>query len=356
MHVALGYAGPPAWTLSRVLGSWQLEPAVVTITLVAAVAYLVGVVRVGRSGGESWPLQRTVAFFGGLALWIVVCCSGLGVYERFLFTDRAVQAVLLLMAVPLLLALGAPVSLLVQALPERLRPRLEAALAGRVSRVLMFPLVSTVVLIVPPWLFYFTSWYQNSLTSSAWNTAFHLGFVACGLAYFWPRLQIDPVPHHYHPLLGVLITIAEVIFDAALGCVLVFGGHLLASHYWDSLHRPWGWTPEQDQKWGGAVLWGLGDIAGVPFMVALIIRVVKEERLRTRAVDEELDRIEQEAASAAPVTVASTSSSGSASGSEADKVAAAPVAVTEQPEISRPWWETDPRLAHRYGSARDAED
>ncbi|MEY9844533.1 cytochrome c oxidase assembly protein [Streptacidiphilus sp. MAP5-3] len=352
MNVALGYAGPPAWTLSRVVGSWQLEPTVVAITLVAAVGYLVGVIRVRRSGGGLWPLQRIAAFFGGLALWIVVCCSGLGVYERFLFTDRALQAVLLLMVVPLLLALGAPVSLLVQAAPERLRAHLEAALAGRVSRVLMFPLVSTVLLIVPPWLFYFTSWYENSLTSSVWNTAFHLGFVAFGLAYFWPRLQIDPVPHHYHPLLGVLITIAEVIFDAALGFVLVFGGHLVASHYWDSLHRPWGWSPLQDQKWGGAVLWGLGDIAGVPFMVALIIRVVKEERLRTRVVDEELDRIEQEAASASasapPVGTAA------AVASAADKVAA--TQVPELPETSRPWWETDPRLAHRYGSARDAED
>ncbi|RAG82439.1 hypothetical protein DN069_27620 [Streptacidiphilus pinicola] len=57
-------------------------------------------------------------------------------------------------------------------------------------------LVSTVLLIVPPRLFYFTSWYTRSLTDPAWNTAFHLAFVAFGLAYFWPRLQIDPVPRH----------------------------------------------------------------------------------------------------------------------------------------------------------------
>ncbi|WP_165845658.1 cytochrome c oxidase assembly protein [Streptacidiphilus pinicola] len=52
------------------------------------------------------------------------------------------------------------------------------------------------LLIVPPRLFYFTSWYTRSLTDPAWNTAFHLAFVAFGLAYFWPRLQIDPVPRH----------------------------------------------------------------------------------------------------------------------------------------------------------------
>ncbi|RAG85210.1 cytochrome c oxidase assembly protein, partial [Streptacidiphilus pinicola] len=244
----------------------------------------------------------------------------------------AVQAVLLLMVVPLLLALGAPVSLLVQAAPVRLQVALEGALSGRFSRVLMFPLVSTVLLIVPPWLFYFTSWYARSLTDPAWNTAFHLAFVAAGLAYFWPRLQIDPVPRHYHPLLGVVITVAEVIFDAALGCVLVFGGHLLAAHYWHTLNRPWGWAPAQDQKWGGAVLWGLGDIAGVPFMAALIARVLKEERARTKAVDEQLDREELAAASIGPAP------------REEDRTPS-----PQLPDPARPWWETDPRLAHRYG-------
>lgn len=327
MH-SFAYSGPPAWDLSRMVTSWQAEPAVLVVTAAAAAWYLVCVFRLLRQG-KRWSPLRTLAFLGGLALWVVVCCSGLGVYERVLFTDRAVQAVLLLMVVPLLLALGTPVTIMVRSASPRTACRLEAVMAGRMSRVLMFPLVSTVLLIAPPWLFYFTPWYANSLTGSTWNTAFQLGFVAFGLAYFWPRLQIDPVPHHYHPLIGVVITVAEVVFDAGLGSLLVFGGHLLVPHYWATLHRPWGWTPAEDQKWGGAVLWGLGDIAGVPFMAALIARVLKEENARTKVVDEELDRLEQQRN---PLPVGA-----------ADK---SPSDIPE--DGSRPWWETDPRLAHRY--------
>lgn len=322
----VGYSGPPAWTLGRVFSDWQVEPVVLALVVLGTAGYLLGVARIRRGGG-SWPFGRTFAYLLGMALWVFTTCSGLGVYEKVLFTDRAVQAVVLLMVVPLLLAMGAPVTVLVEAAPERLRERLRAGLRGRAAQVLMFPLVSTVLLIVPPWLLYFSPWYRLSLTTTGFNILFHVAFVLFGLAYFWPRLQLDPVARHYHPLLGITITVAEVIFDAALGFILVFGSQLLLPHYWEALNRPWGMSPRTDQSWGGAVLWGLGDIAGVPFLVALIVRVVREERVRTAEVDAQLD---QEA--------------------EARQELQRTEGVLAEPEdMMRPWWLDDPNLAHRYG-------
>ena len=331
------YVGPPAWTFGRVFSEWQAEPVVLAIAVLGSAGYLLGLVRLHRSG-VSWAFGRTAAFLGGMALWVFTVCSGLGVYEKYLFTDRAVQSVVLLMLVPLLLAMGAPVSVLVEAAPERFREGMRALLRGRIAQVLMFPLVSTVVLIVPPWLLYFTPWYRFSLTTDLWNVVFHVAFVLFGLAYFWPRLQIDPVGRHYHPLLGVVITVAEVIFDAALGFILVFGSHMVAPEYWAQLHRPWGMSPRTDQSWGGAVLWGLGDIAGVPFLIALIIRVVREDRIETAKVDRRLDE-EAEARIATQ----------SASAAAGERVKAAVPAALEE-ETMRPWWLDDPNLAHRFGT------
>lgn len=343
MHLAAAYSGPPAWTFGRVFSSWQLEPVVLAIALLGTAGYLFGVSRLRRAG-TAWRPGRTVSFLLGMALWVFTTCAGLGVYEKVLFTDRAVQAVLLLMIVPLLLAMGAPVTVLVEAAPEARRERLRTALSGRVAQAVMFPLVSTVLLIVPPWLLYFSPWYGLSLTHQGWNILFHVAFVLFGLAYFWPRLQIDPVARHYHPMLGMAITVAEVIFDAALGFVLVFGSTLLVPHYWTELARPWGMSPRTDQSWGGAVLWGLGDIAGVPFLVALIIRLIREERVRTAAVDRRLDE-EAAARTAKPVAQpAATSATGSV-----PAPAAAPAAAAENEETMRPWWLDDPNLAHRYG-------
>ncbi|MFJ5925111.1 cytochrome c oxidase assembly protein [Kitasatospora sp. NPDC092948] len=314
------------WHWSALADTWTLEPAVAALTVLLAGGYLVGVRR--RSG---WPWYRTAAFLGGLAVWVWTTCSGLGVYERVLFADRAVQLVLLLMLVPLLLALGAPVSLLAETLPQAGRARLNAALSGRVSRVLMFPLVSTVLLVVPPWLLYFTPWYTATLTGTAGNIGFHLVLVLLGLLYFWPRLQLDPVAHEYPLMIGVVISFVEVVFDAALALVLLYGGHVIAEPYYASLARDWGPSLARDQFIGGNAIWILGDVVGLPFLVALIRRLIVTGRAETAAVDAALDAAEQARVEARAATRTA----------DADP--------DEDPAGDRPWWLDDPNLRHRYG-------
>ncbi len=328
---ATGYHGPPAWQWSDLATSWTAEPVVLALSALLGGGYLLGVRAHRRTGGR-WQPTRTAAFLGGLLLWVWATCSGLGVYERVLFTDRAVQVVLLLMVVPLLLALGAPVSLLVETSPPARRERILRALRSRPSKLLMFPAVSTALLMAPPWLLYFTPWYEKSLTSGAWNIGLHLSLVALGLAYFWPRLQIDPVGHEYPHLVGLFITFAEVIFDAGLGIVLIYGGHLLAEHYYLALDRPWGPSVRQDQTWGGNALWVLGDLVGLPFLCALVRRMIVQGREETAAVDAELDA-KFEAAAAARATGARDTE-------------------PEDENGMRPWWLDDPNLRHRYGAEK----
>ncbi|MEV7927527.1 cytochrome c oxidase assembly protein [Kitasatospora sp. NPDC088779] len=323
----LAYSGPPPWQWSDLATSWTAEPLVLALSVLLGGWYLAAVRTVHRAGGERWQPSRTAAFLGGLLLWIWCTCSGLGVYERILFTDRAVQVVLLLMLVPLLLALGAPVSLLVAAAPPARRERILRALRSRPSKVLMFPAVSTALLMAPPWLLYFTPWYEESVSSAFGNVLLHLALVLLGLAYFWPRLQIDPVGREYPHLVGLFITFAEVIFDAGLGLVLIYGGHLVAEHYYVALGRPWGPSLAQDQTWGGNMLWVLGDLVGLPFLAALVRRMVVQGREEIKAVDAELDARFEEAAARAQ-----------AAGLPAEEEAG-----------MRPWWLDDPNLKHRYG-------
>ncbi|MFI1521883.1 cytochrome c oxidase assembly protein [Kitasatospora cineracea] len=320
------------WHWSALADTWTLEPAVAALSALLAAGYLAGVRRRRRTGGADgdgpWPWHRTAAFLGGLAVWVWTTCSGLGAYERVLFTDRAVQLVLLLMLVPMLLALGAPVSLLADALPAAGRARLRAVLSGRTSRVLMFPLVSTVLLVAPPWLLYFTPLYGRTLTDPLGNTAFHLVLVLIGLLYFWPRLQLDPVAHAYPLMIGVVITFVEVVFDAALALVLLYGGHVIAEPYYAGLARDWGPTLARDQFVGGNAIWILGDLVGLPFLCALIRRLIVTGRAETAAVDAALDAVEEARAVAAATAVA---------------------AGTDAPAGDRPWWLDDPNLRHRYG-------
>jgi cytochrome c oxidase assembly factor CtaG len=347
--LAVGYSGPPAWRWSDTVAAWQLEPVVVALCVVLGALYAAGVLRLRRrrSGDEGrdagrWPVGRSVAWYSGLLLWLWSTCSGVGVYERILFTDRASQVILLLMVVPLLLAMGAPVSLAAESASGRGRERVLRVLHSAPSKVLMFPAVSTAVLMLPPWLLFFTPWYEHTMTSSAWNIGLHVTLVALGLAYFWPRLQLDPVGHEYPALVGVFITMAEVIFDAGLGLLLVYGHGTVAQHYYESLGRPWGPSIRQDQVWGGSALWVLGDMAGLPFLAALVRRMMVKSREETAAVDAAIDaRIAEQRAvrEAARESGRDEATGGSAAEAPAD------------PEMMRPWWLDDPNLAHRYGGA-----
>jgi cytochrome c oxidase assembly factor CtaG len=332
---ATGYHGPPPWQWSDLASSWTAEPVVLALSVLLGGGYLLGVVKLARAGTR-WQPTRTLSFMGGLLLWVWCTCSGMGVYERILFTDRAVQVVLLLMLVPLLLAMGAPVSLLVETSPPARRQKILRVLRSGPSKVLMFPAISTALLMAPPWLLYFTPWYEKSVSSGAWNIGTHVALVLLGLAYFWPRLQLDPVGHEYPHLVGLFITFAEVIFDAALGIVLIYGGHIVAEHYYTALGRPWGPSLAQDQTWGGNAFWVLGDLVGLPFVCALIRRMIVQGREENAAVDAALDaEYERRAAERATRVVAP---------------GGAPAEEPEPADGMRPWWLDDPNLKHRFGS------
>jgi cytochrome c oxidase assembly factor CtaG len=298
---------PLSW--ERVFTAWTLDVPALVFALVLGGAYLYGARRV-----PEWPRSRTIPFLAGLGTVLVITCSFLGVYDDTLFWPRAVQTVLLLMSTPLLLALGAPLSLVLAAAPESARSRLRAIGRGRLARTLTFPLVITVLLIVPPFALYLTPLYELCLRNSTVDSVVRLGLILSGFGYFWTRLRVDPTPREDHHLVSFGISFAEVIVDAALGFVLWLGP-LRAADYYHALARTWGPDMRTDQIIGAGVLWIGGDLAGLPFVGALFSRWMHDDQRQADRIDRELD-VEEE-----------TRSSGTSSGL---------------------WWENDPILAERF--------
>ncbi|GAA1954495.1 cytochrome c oxidase assembly protein [Catenulispora subtropica] len=329
---------PAPLTGSEVATAWHWNAVVIAILLAVAGLYAAGTVRVRRSG-EAWPVNRTVAFWLGLALFGWTTMSFLGVYQQVLFWPRAVQIITLLMVVPLFLALGAPVRLAVEGGPRWLAVAIRRALASRIAALVTFPAVVSLVFLATPFTVYFSPLYEDTLRSrgAAWVLSFAL--TGLGFFYYWTRLRLDPVPKEYPHLVSVWITFAEAIADGALGLTLMLGHNLVAGDWYTALNRGWGPTPKQDQVWGGGALWLIGDLAGVPFIGALWRRMFTEDRERAAEVDAELDAAELDAwATPAPASISHTSAAG-----------AAEAAPDEESLRSRPWWETDPVLGRRYG-------
>jgi cytochrome c oxidase assembly factor CtaG len=349
------YTGPPALTAGNAIASWTLDLPVLIAVLVAAGLYLAGVRRVRRAG-QSWPAVRAVSFgAGGTGSLVFATMSFLGVYQHVLFWPRAVQNVILLLVAPLFLALGRPLSLLIAAWP-RAGARAEALVHSRAARILTFPAITAMVLVITPFLLYFTGWYAAGLRSNGVRELTYLALLAPGVVFFWTLLRVDPVPKAYPYLVSLWVTGAEVVGDAVLGLAIIADEHLIAGSYYQALNRPWGPTPRADQVVGGGALWILGDLVGLPFLAAQLIAMIREDEQEAAQVDAALD--------AGARQIAGRDVSGAGVVPEADAAGAeeaVPGGAVMSQEMARavaegkPWWESDPRFTGRFHGRRNGQ-
>ncbi|WP_409430431.1 cytochrome c oxidase assembly protein [Mycobacterium sp. SMC-16] len=285
-----------------------------TFDPVAVVLVLLGIgalVRLRRrvSRARSW------CFGSATAVWALATLSAVAVYAPMLFWVRALQVLLLLYVAPFLLALSRPVSMVGTVL--------DPVLNTVVARVLLSPPVTSVLMLATPWLLYLTPWYVASMTGPLASLT-RLVLLGIGFGYFYARLQVDPVPRRYPPLLSIGISVAEGLGDGILGLVLWLGP-VIAYDYYAGLHRDFGPGIRQDQSYGAGILWILGDVLGVPFILFLMRALGSDERRKAAEVDAELDA----AASATP-----------------------PAVAADEPGVDAPssglWWQNDPQLRDRY--------
>src|SRR5215470_1540055 len=300
-----------------------------------------------RRTGEGWAPGRTAAFCGGLAVIVIATMSFLGVYQWVLFYARAVQTVLLLLAAPLSLALGRPVSLVTAAAPRAGR-RVEALVRSRPARVLTFPALTA--LAVAGFLLYFTPWYEAGLRSDPVRELTYLALLAPGWVFFWTLLRVDPVPRAYPYLVTMWVTGTEVVGDAILGLAIMADQNLIAGSYYRALGRPWGPSLRADQVIGGGAIWLIGDLIGLPFLGAMLILMMREDEREARAVDAELDAAEAGSGAAGPGQ--NTTGPGHGTADSGHGTADSGHGTTDSGHgttgAAPPWWESDPRFAGRF--------
>lgn len=293
-----------------VVVSWTLDGSALVVIATASAIYALGYRRtddhaaVGRR--HAW------CFAAGIAVWASATFSAIGVYAPVLFWVRALQVVLLMFAAPLLLVLGRPLTLLA-AVSAPVRRLGALAARSKIVHVAASPLTTSVAMLATPWLLYLTPWYVGSMTGPL-AAVTRLLLVLVGFAYFYARVQTDPVPRRFTPLLSIGISVVESLADGLLGIVLWLGP-LIAVDYYASLQRDWGPSPRIDQSIGAGILWILGDILSIPFVVVLMRQLGRHERHRAAQVDAELDD----------------------------------TPTGETPE-STLWWENDPQLRDRFRS------
>jgi cytochrome c oxidase assembly factor CtaG len=331
--LSVGYHGPPALTVPRALAEWTLDPVMLALIVILGAGYLLGVRRVRHGAGQGeWPVARPIWFVGlGLGFLVIATMSWVGVYQPVLFYARATQTILLVLMVPLFLALGRPISLVIAVFP-RAGGRLQAVIRSRIARIITFPAITTFALAGVPFVMYFTSWYSAVFHSGTVRELTYLALMALGFVFFWTLLRVDPVPKSYSYGVSMWITGGEVIGDAFLGLAVIADQNLIGATYYHALARPWGPTLQTDQVIGGGVLWILGDLVGLPFLAAQLIQLMREDESDAARIDAELDA-RQASEADTPRLVPTPDHDGT---------------PDSPPDTTKPWWEDDPRFTDRF--------
>jgi cytochrome c oxidase assembly factor CtaG len=311
------------------------------LILLLAVWYLASARRV-RTAGGAWGTGATIAFCGlGLGFLAIATMSWVGVYQDVLFYARATQTVLLVLVVPLFLAMGKPLTLLIEAYPAAGR-RVEAMIRSRVAKVVTFPAIPTLALVAVPMSMYFTSWYTAVFASGTVRELTYLILMVPGWLFFWTLLRVDPVPKQYPYAVAMWITAAEVIGDAFFGIAVIADTNLIAAAHYKAVGYPFGPAENTSQVIGGGIIWILGDFVGLPFLAVQLIQMMREDKKEAAVIDSELD-----ARDAARIAAHAQQAPGPDPDPDPDPEAEADGANEED----RPWWESDPRITDRFRRA-----
>lgn len=294
IEIGYDFAGPP--TVARVLFDWRFDLILGTAAIVMAAVYLAGVVRLRRRG-DVWATGRTAAWLLGCLVLLFATSSGVGRYMPAMFSMHMAAHMVLSMLVPILLVLGAPVTLALRALPTARKgqppgPRewLLAALHSRLSRFFTNPIVATVMFVAGFYGLYFGGIFDAAVGSHAGHVAMNVHFLLTGYLFYWAVIGVDPTPRPIPPLGKLGMVLASLPLHAFFGVVLMSTKAVLGEGFYKSLQLYWHNDLLGDQRLGGGIAWSAGELPLVIVVIALLVQWTRTDRRTAKRLDRAADR------------------------------------------------------------------
>lgn len=286
----------PPFTVARGL-EFTGQPFFLVGCLLALGLYGWGVVRLRRRG-DAWPVSRTVGFVLGVLTVALVMCTALNEYGMVLFSVHMVQHMVISMLSPILLLLGAPVTLALRALPSAHRaegarkgPRelLVALLHSRYLRVISHPVFTIPLFIASLYALYFTPLFDFLMGSTTGHIAMMVHFLAVGLVFFWPIMGVDPGPHRPGYVMRMLELFAGMPFHAFFGIALMMASEPMVRTYANP-PASLGVDALSDQTAAGGIAWAFSEIPSVLVLIALVFQWYVSDQRQARRRDRRADR------------------------------------------------------------------
>ena len=306
-RVVLGYDLPPEPTLGGLLwGEARPDGYTITVGVLLIALYFTGLRRL-RQRGDIWPVGRTIAWCGGVFVLLLVTNAGIATYARVLFSVHMTEHMALSMLVPILLVLGAPITLALRTLPSHPDDRgprewLLSLLHSRPVTVLAHPVVAGTIFVASFYVLYFTGLFPRLMAVHWGHVIMTTHFVLAGFLFFWVLIGIDPGPQRPPHLFRIVILFAAMPFHAFFSLAVLMSTNVLGQAYFTSLERPYATDLVADQRLGGGIGWATGEIPIVLVLITLFIQWRRSDDRESRASDRQADRV----AAASPPGATST--------------------------------------------------
>jgi cytochrome c oxidase assembly factor CtaG len=289
--------------MNVVVSNWSANVVALAAYAVAAVTHLLGVrdaaTDAGRQGRPRPPGQarRAVAFQAGLLLAVLAVASPMGYWSYRYIWIRNFQDVILAIAAPALIVLGAPWLPLRRGLGLTVRDRRGAGAAatprepggsdaagqdwspGWPAR----PIVVTVMFCAVWWVWHLPGPFDAAVRSPAVYALEMVTYLAAGILMWLQLVESPPLRPQLPPLRRIALVLVLAASGTVLGLIRAYGPGVAYPAYLESGRSAA--AVVSDQQAGGAILWVIPLIPLSILAVGLATRWLSEEESEPSAAD-----------------------------------------------------------------------
>lgn len=176
-------------------GTLVLDTTAALVWLGLAALYLLAGRAAALRGRDDRPMRRTVAWLAGVGVGFACTTGAVAAEAARSSTAHMAVHLALSMLVPLLLVLGAPVSLFLRAVPVTVGRRFSRVARAAPARLLTHPVTATVLTTAPMAVLYWDGTALTLLHDPLLGPLLHVHFVVSGTLFAYAVVGLDPNPH-----------------------------------------------------------------------------------------------------------------------------------------------------------------
>lgn len=233
--------------------------------LFAIMLYLIAV-KMANKRFRSWPLYRISLWIIGNICAIITVMGPLAERAHHDFVVHMVGHLLLGMLAPLLMVLGAPMTVFLRALPVRKARKLAIILKSRPLHVCTNPIFTSLLNIGGLWILYTTDLYIAMMSNPLLHMVVHKHVFIAGYLFTMSIIYIDPVSHRKSYLYRAIVL------------VIALSAHQILSKFIYA-NPPTG-VHAKDAEMGAMLMYYGGDVIDIVIIIILCYQWFKATRPR----------------------------------------------------------------------------